>query len=349
MKEFIGFKNGVNLGGWLSQCDYRKEHLESFINEKDIERIASWGCDHVRLPFDYNIILDDNGKVLDSGMEYLTRCVGWCEKHGLNIILDLHKTMGFSFDKGEQESGFFDNEHYQDIFVELWCEIAKRFADKPRSVAFELLNEITERRYAEIWNRIAARTISAIRGYAPENYILIGGIFQNSVFGLTLLDKPCDEHIVFNFHYYNPLVFTHQKAYWIDLMQPDCNISYPDSREKYLTATLDNVGSDLAVPIENYGADTVDKRFIEAEMSVAHEVGEKMNVPVYCGEYGVIDKVPGDDMLRWYDDICSVFNSYNFGRAVWNYKEKDFGITDNCRTEILPQIVKYLAAGDTRK
>ena len=24
MKDFKGFKKGVNLGGWLSQCDYRR-------------------------------------------------------------------------------------------------------------------------------------------------------------------------------------------------------------------------------------------------------------------------------------------------------------------------------------
>ena len=98
MNEFKGYRNGVDLGGWLSQCGYEKEHIESFITEADIARIASWGCDHVRLPFDYNIILDDSGEVLESGLKLLERCADWCGAHGLNIILDLHKTMGFSFD-----------------------------------------------------------------------------------------------------------------------------------------------------------------------------------------------------------------------------------------------------------
>ena len=71
MNEFKGYRNGVDLGGWLSQCGYEKEHIESFITEADIARIASWGCDHVRLPFDYNIILDDSGNVLESGLKLL--------------------------------------------------------------------------------------------------------------------------------------------------------------------------------------------------------------------------------------------------------------------------------------
>lgn len=345
MNEFNGYRNGVDLGGWLSQCGYEKEHIESFITEADIARIASWGCDHVRLPFDYNIILDENGGVLESGLKLLERCADWCRNHGLNIILDLHKTMGFSFDKGEQESGFFEDARYQDIFVNLWSRIAKRFGNRS-DVSFELLNEITERRYAETWNRIAARTISEIRRYAPDNFVLIGGIYQNSIFGLTLLDKPCDEHIVFNFHYYNPLVFTHQKAYWIDLMKPDCEISYPDSTEKYYRTTLENIGGDLAQAYQNYEPDVVDRRFMEMEMQMAAEVGRKMNVPVYCGEYGVIDRVGGADLLRWYDDIHAVFDEYGFGRAAWNYRGKDFGIVDDCRKEIADDIVKHLRAGE---
>ena len=62
MKEFKGFKKGVNLGGWLSQCDYREEHLESFITEEDFKRIASWGVDHVRVPIERDTERRRNGK-----------------------------------------------------------------------------------------------------------------------------------------------------------------------------------------------------------------------------------------------------------------------------------------------
>ena len=276
-----------------------------------------------------------------SGLKLLERCADWCGVHGLSIILDLHKTMGFSFDKGEQESGFFEDQRYQDIFVNLWSHIAKRFGNR-NYVAFELLNEITERRFAEIWNRIAARTITEIRRYAPDNFVLIGGIYQNSIFGLTLLDKPCDDHIVFNFHYYNPLVFTHQKAHWIDKMTDECEISYPGPTKEYYEKSLKFIGPDLAQAYENYPIDIVDRRFMEAEMQVAADVGKKMNVPVYCGEYGVIDTVGGADLLRWYDDIHAAFDKFGFGRAAWNYKEKDFGIVDECRADIADEIVKHL-------
>ena len=56
MKKLEGYQRGVNLGGWLSQRSREKEYLDSFITEEDIEKIASWNCDHVRLPVDFENI-----------------------------------------------------------------------------------------------------------------------------------------------------------------------------------------------------------------------------------------------------------------------------------------------------
>ena len=55
MQEF-GFRRGVNLGGWFSQCDYSQDRLDHFITEKDLDVIAGWGLDHVRIPMDYNVL-----------------------------------------------------------------------------------------------------------------------------------------------------------------------------------------------------------------------------------------------------------------------------------------------------
>ena len=41
MRNLDGFKKGVNLGGWLSQGPLDKEHLDTFITEKDIAVLLS--------------------------------------------------------------------------------------------------------------------------------------------------------------------------------------------------------------------------------------------------------------------------------------------------------------------
>ena len=37
MKRFEGYTKGVNLGGWLSQCDHTEERYSTFITEEDIK------------------------------------------------------------------------------------------------------------------------------------------------------------------------------------------------------------------------------------------------------------------------------------------------------------------------
>ena len=82
----------------------------------------------MRVPFDYNIIENSDGSFSDEGFAYLDKAVSCAKKNGLNIILDLHKTAGFSFDYyGESESGFFDSAEYQERFYRLWEEVARRY------------------------------------------------------------------------------------------------------------------------------------------------------------------------------------------------------------------------------
>ena len=126
MKDF-GFYRGVNLGGWFSQCDYSKERLDHFITEKDIDVIAGWGMDHVRIPMDYNVLENADGSLSAEGFDRISRAVGRCTQRGMKVVLDLHKTAGYSFDADENEGGFFHSAAYQERFYRLWEGLAQRF------------------------------------------------------------------------------------------------------------------------------------------------------------------------------------------------------------------------------
>ena len=43
----------------------------------------------------------------------------------------------------------------------------------------------------------------------------------------------------------------------------------------------------------------------------------------------MIDLADREDKGRWLKDIGAVFDKYGIGRALWNYKEKDFGFKEN--------------------
>ena len=313
LKEY-GFHRGVNLGGWLSQCDYSRDRLENFIKEEDIARIASWGLDHVRIPVDYNVLENKDGSWRDEGFALISRAIGWCRTYGLNAVIDLHKTAGFSFDTDEKEVGFFDSPVYQERFYRLWEELAARCAGDSRHVARELLNEVTDESFITAWNRSAGECIRRLRRVVPDHLILVGSYHNNSAHAVPALDKPADDRVIYNFHCYEPLRFTHQGAPWVRQMDPAFRLPFDEAE----------------IP-----ADFFDRVF-EPAVRAAKENGAEL----YCGEYGVIDRAKPEDAVKWYRMIHAAFEKYGICRCAWSYRQMDFGLSDArmdaVRDELLP-------------
>lgn len=340
MKEFTGYMHGIDLGGWFSQCDNTEKRYDNFIKKDDFRRISRWGLDHVRLPFDYNLILDDSYNFKESGLKRLSDALDWAKENGLNVVLDLHKTVGFSFDDGEEESGFFENEKYQNIFYDIWKEMAKRFGNRD-GVAFELLNEVTDKEFMDKWNEICLNTIKQIREYAPEIKVLVGGYWNNSVDSVKDLALPFDDNIVYNFHCYSPLIFTHQGAYWIDKMPHDFRMRFDSSNREYTKYTKENIGKDYLDEFPD-NDEPLNETYFEDLFREAIEVANQRDVALYCGEYGVIDLASPEDTLKWYEKIENVFNKYHIGRAAWSYKEMDFGLVDAHYDDVRVDIINIL-------
>ena len=342
MKEWKGFLKGVDLGGWFSQCDHTEERYRSFIREDDFAVIRSWGADHVRIPVDYDLLEDEAGGFRESGFAHLARALAYCRESGLNAVIDLHKTAGFSFDPGEKENGFFDSEKYQERFFRLWEEIARRFGNDPEHVAFELLNEVTEESYMPAWNRIAAECIRRIRAFAPETPVLVGGYWHNSALSVGAIDVPDDEHLVYNFHCYEPLIFTHQGAYWMPSMDRAFRIPVTADFGEMEEASGRMIGPHSS-GLDRYPADTV----LSADYFIdffadAVKAAERRGVPLYCGEYGVIDRVPPEQALAWYRLIHQAFEHYGIGRAAWSYRQMDFGLSDERMDAVRPELILNL-------
>lgn len=347
MKKFTGFMHGVNLGGWYSQCDHSEKRYDTFITEKDFATIKSWGLDHIRLPIDYDLLETEDGKAKESGIARIQKAVDWCKNNNLNMILDLHKTAGFSFDAGEKETGFFENAAYQERFYLLWERLAKNFAHAfdgtNNEICFELLNEVTDQAYSKTWNKIARTCIERIRKIAPTTKILVGSYWNNSLASVKDLDPPYDENIIYNFHCYDPLVFTHQGAPWVGpKMNVDFRFPLKSTFADYIKMTAEKVGQ-IGTAFNAFDKNaTVDKKYFETIFAEAVKIAEERNVLLYCGEYGVIDQTNPADILEWYRLICSVFNDNGIGRAAWSFKQMNFGLSDPWADSIREELVKLL-------
>ena len=342
MMTETSYQAGANLGGWISQYgEYDRDHFERFIVEEDIENIASWGMDHVRLPVDYPVLVDDDGNYSEVGFSYIDDCLDWCDTHDLDLVLDLHEAPGYSFSTLE-ENRLFDEEELQDRFVDLWATMAERYSSEGDNLAFELLNEVVEPT-SDRWNALAHRTIDAIRDVDSDRYVVYGGNNYNSVDELEAIElMEDDDRIVYTFHFYEPFLFTHQFASWSAVTSAyDQEVQYPGEYPN-LAAFLEE-HPEYADGYEAFVGTTLDANSISRELQPALDFVEETGKSLYCGEYGVIDDAPIESRINWYRDVVDVLNANGIGRACWSYKEMNFGLVDRNGDVVSDEIVRIVS------
>jgi len=346
MKTFV---TGVNLGGWISQyAKLDSVHFDTFIQEADIAQIASWGMDHVRLPVDYPVLESDEapGVYLEAGFKHIDDCLSWCQKYGLKLILDIHKAPGFSFTYTLQEetkhlNTLFDDAAMQERFINLWAFMAKRYLQYREMLVFELMNELVVPD-SEPWNDLAGKLIDAIRALDPERDILVGGNHFNAVSELKNIRRFDDAHVHYTFHYYDPHIFTHQKAYWENFLRTfDQTVEYPgqvEGVEEFL-----GKHPEFTEDANNMRPLNLTKELIEMGLQPAFDFMKETGLPLYCGEFGVIENAPVESSLRWHRDLLDIFTKNGIGGAVWTYKLMDFGLVDGDGKPVSPELIKIVS------
>ena len=358
--------SGVNLGGWISQYDSvgvsgdaLGAHFENYITEDDLRLIASWGMDHVRVPVDYPVLMDIDeatGAVTfrEDGFSHVRRCMEWCKKLGLKMVLDLHKAPGFSF--FDASNSLFSSPICRAQLIALWDEISRRFCGEGDWLFYELINEVKDVE-AEKWNELAQELIAAIRKNDTEHYIIVGSIDMNNIEGLPKIERFADDRIIYNFHMYIPIIMTHQKADFMPfgvLMRSE--IPYPCPKEVYngeiqrmMEIMARARGGEYTPQTGNAFVERdIDLEYMRGVFSTAKRFIEERGLPVYCGEYGMIEHASHATVANYLHDIGVCCHELGIGRAVWNYKGLGFALVDADRNIINEAAVKAAAADFTR-
>ncbi len=306
-------KRGTNIAHWLSQSNRRGNERSSFFTEKDVAFIKAAGFDHIRLPVDEEQLWDSTGKRYDDAFQLLDNCMNWINTAGLRVVLDLHILRSHHFNAAEKP--LWTQPAAQDKFIMLWKDLAAAVHKWPNGMlAYEFMNEPVADD-PEQWNRLLARVADSIRSWERERVLVIGSNRWQSANTFDQLRIPTnDKNILLSFHFYEPFHLTHYKASWTNLKDFNGQVQYPGQvvvdpkadREKMV-----------------YNRDTLEKM-----MAKPIHLADSLKLPLYCGEFGVIDGSPRDSKLRWYKDLVAIFEKHHIAYANWNYKAGSFGIVD---------------------
>lgn len=357
-KDWPGFTRGMGIGGWLT--NYKRfnvlpesrrlkitvgdlEHFDTYITERDIANIKAMGFDHVRLGFDQIVLEEAPGRYRERTFRKIDDFIAWCEKHGLNMVLNLHKAVGNYCDIAEKVQ-LLDDKDLQDRFVALWLEFERRYHGKP-GLAFELLNEVRNVD-PEKWNALADRTLKAIRERNPARWVVIGSTCWNAAGTLDKLKIWDDDRVVYTFHMYAPYEFTHQRGvlqagplYYNRVME------YPTKDvERYRDYNRLVNGSKTG----GYeGLTEIGRQYIRNCLHGAHVFTQKHPDKIlWNGEFGTIRHAPPASRVAYMRDVIATCREWGIPYCVWNYLSTPndgnrFSLVDDDTRRILsPELLK---------
>jgi endoglucanase len=295
----------LELGAGKAQFFFERL-LDHFFTEEDVAFIRSLGATVVRLPLNYRHFERDDKpfEYLEAGFKRLDEALGWCAKHGLYVILDLHAVPGWQntdwhSDNASRHAYFWTHAHFQERFVRLWQELARHYRGNPTVAGYNVMNEPVSNApfgrfgasYTPDWetiNRVYRRVVSAVREADPDHIIFLEGDYYSNLF--TGFEAPFAPNLVYSSHAYNKAGFGPGR--------------YPGTFEGQLW----NLAKQREVFEKHEGT-----RFTREH-----------HVPLWVGEFGAAYNGPANeipDRLRAMDDQLAVYNQGQAHWTTWTYKD----------------------------
>jgi endoglucanase len=145
-----------SLVGEDRATEFWQRFRRTFVTEDDIVRIRAEGMNHVRLPINSRVVIDEDGTLIDEGFALIDQLIEWCRAHDLWAVLDLHGAPGGQTgtkidDSPNGSPDLFTDERYRKLTVKLWQSIARRYHDESVVAAYDLLNEPLPNEYQHLY------------------------------------------------------------------------------------------------------------------------------------------------------------------------------------------------------
>jgi aryl-phospho-beta-D-glucosidase BglC (GH1 family) len=313
-------KHGINASEWFAQSasDYSAARTNRYTDAGDIALMARLGFDSVRLSIDpvplEQAPLDKDGFNADF-LGRLDKVVDTVLADGMAVQIDIHPEESYK----QQLHG---SDNAVDRLTSLWRRLAAHYATRdPELVFFEIMNEPGESdRYR--WAGIQAHVAAAIREVAPRNTLIAAGPNYSGLRDLLTLHPLPDGNVIYTFHTYDPIEFTHQGASWGDLWWINTHgIPYP-AGESSMQELLKQVSDahDRA-SLESYWLGHWDAHRIRLMIDEAAAWGQANHVPLICNEFGVY-RVHADaaSRMNWIRDMRTALEADGIGWAMWDYR-----------------------------
>lgn len=323
---------GINLSNWFNDYSDKGQYSNRFTSAQ-FSVIKQAGFTNVRLPIGHTILFKptDPSQLNAANVAYVDAAVKSIIDAGLTVTINYHPLTD------DYEKSMAADASKVNALAAYWKAVASFFKKYPADkIIFEVYNEPHIASYnsgvavtKSWWAPVQEKLIKAIREVTTEHYIIAGGEGWNNIEGLKLLTPYNYPRIIYNFHYYEPFVFTHQGATWVGDPWPLLkDVPYPSTPENVaplVTASNNQSVKDLLNWYGNYryNADTLYK-----QLKAAADWAKQNNVPLICNEFGSYKPfAPRQSRLNLIRDVRTSLEQLKIGWAMWECDE-GFGFID---------------------
>lgn len=287
------------------------------ICEQDMQWIAEWGFDFVRLPMCYTLWIegDDPYKLHEPALEKIDRAVELGGHLGLHINLNFHRGPGHSVNPERIEPfSLWKDQAALDAFCFHWQHFAARYKGISSScLSFNLVNEpqnpsaLMSRQDHE---RVMRAAVASVRQIDPDRLILLDGLTWGND-PLPELADLASSGVAQSCRAYLPMGVSHYQAPWVA------------GADKYPPPVWPG-GWNFGIPWT--------RKILEGHYGNWAKLMAK-GVGVHCGEGGAYSSTPHDVVLAWMRDVLEVLTGLHIGYALWNFRG-EFGVLDSQRQDV---------------
>jgi len=310
-----GFMRGVNISHWLSQNHAGRPYGADWFSEEDVAWIAAQGFDHIRYPVDGRLWLKPDGTLDAERMKPLTKALAWTQAKGLGAILDMHFLPGADFNNDVRDTRVFEDEALMAKVADFWGRVARAYADHGPYLRFELLNEAVARQNDQL-NTFHRVMLAAVRESNPTRVVYVGSNRWNGFSTINDLKVPADPNVAVTLHFYEPMVFTHQRAGWVEFKPTMPVVPFP-GKVPDLTGHVPAGGWAMNSSLRELTVGQIDEAFAKVAVWAAeHAKGRE----IHLGEFGVYQQADDASKLRWLEAVRQACARHGFGWAVWDYQ-----------------------------
>ncbi|WP_192821572.1 cellulase family glycosylhydrolase [Rufibacter sp. LB8] len=310
------FKKGVNVTNWFQANSAREVQFTKYTRQ-DFVQIKSLGADVIRLPINLHAMTQGapNYTIDPLLFTFLDQAITWAEELNLHLILDNHSFNPIANTQPEVEI----------ILANVWPQLARRYKNRSDKLYYEILNEphgIAD----ELWNGIQGRIIQVIRAEDTKHTIIVGASNFNSYQNLAQMPVYPDNKLIYTFHFYDPFLFTHQGASWVEpSLVPLANMPFPYRAQDMPALPSSLRGTWLEGAYNNYGNEGTVAR-VKQLIDIAANFKQTRQVPVFCGEFGVYMKNSRpQDRVFWHETVRRYLEEKGIAWTTWDYHH-EFGL-----------------------